>query len=87
MSEDISRALDRHLAAVAIRFSRMNGRGLVYSQTCCLEYVSLSDINEYLDPDLVMKLKPLLDAYDLNNEYVLLIKKVDSIEYMGTRSL
>jgi hypothetical protein len=83
MSKNLRPDFDRHCARLAAEFYPSVGKGIVYSQVCRLEYIGIFGIDKYLDIEVIKELEPLINAYDPATEYILLITKIDTIEFMG----
>jgi hypothetical protein len=87
MSKNLTPAFDRHCARLAAEFYPSVGKGIVHSQVAKLNYIGIFGIDEYLDFEVIKELEPLINAYDPTTEYILLITKIDDIEFMGICSL
>lgn len=87
MKDPISHGDDRLYAALARRMHAEEGRGLIAVVNEVAHDVRLSLVEEHLEGCLKNLIETMIQEYDPEKQYVLVVHKRGSLHYIGTRDL
>jgi hypothetical protein len=86
-SKDIPKALDRQCAARARLMHEDNERGLITVIEGKIDDIEQKMVQEHLEGDLKDLIESLIEEYDPQKQYVLVVVKNGELDYIGRRDL
>jgi hypothetical protein len=86
-SKDIPKALDRECAARARLMHGDNERGLITAIDGKIDDIEQQMVKEHLEGDLKELIESLIEEYDPQTQYVLVVMKNGELDYIGRRDL
>jgi hypothetical protein len=84
---EISPQLDRECSAYASRMHQEDGRGFIFVNEGEIYDIRQELTEKHLEGYLKDLIETMIQVYNLDTEYVLVVYKNTSLYYMGTRSL
>jgi hypothetical protein len=84
---EISPQLDRQYAACASRMHQEDGRGFIFVNEGKIYDIRQELTEQHLEGYLKELIETMIQTYNIDSEYVLVVYKNTSLYYIGTRSL